>query len=334
MDNKHNIIHNFCNESKKLEYDNIPSILKTEKDYNTQKNSYIELYNKNEKEINNKYDDLIVKEENKTKIKIQKLEEECKEKVKELKNNLNDVQNNKIQYQIELSEIILDTYKICKSNYYYKMNLYNLMIYFYNDKDIFEKVVLKEINNSQKKDKLYELKLRKKNEFNNLNSNIFNFTKGAPENMGENKFKYEINKGNVDNNDEIKYSLKNEENYNLNCAPIISDKNKIVNKNDNQINHINNENNQFKNNIIINNENDNKYYNNNNNDNNKINNNNNNYDNNNINNIKIDVNIINNNNVNNNDNDKINNNCDDNNISNNIIDINKKNDCNNIIKII
>jgi len=343
MDNKHNIIHNFCNESKKLEYDSIPSILKTEKDYNTQKNSYIELYNNKEKEINNKYDDLIVKEENETKKKIQKLEEECKEKVKELINNLNDVQNNKIKYQIELAEIILDTYKICKSNYYYKMNLYNLMIYFYNDKDIFEKVVVKEINNSQNKEKLYELILRKKNEFNNLNSNIFNFTKGAPENMGESKFKYEIDKGNVDNNDEIKNSLINEQKYNLNCAPIISDKNKTVNKNDNQINHINNENSQFKNNIIINNENDNnneknnnnendnKYYNNN--GNNKINNNNNNCDNNNINNTKIDVNVINNNNVNNNDNDKINNNCDDNNISNNIIDINKKNDCNNIIKI-
>ena len=86
--------------------------------------------------------------------------------------------------------------------------------------------------------------------------------------MGESKFKYEINKGNVDNNDEIKYSLKNEQNYNLNCAPIISDKNKIVNKNDNQINHINNENNQFKNNIIINNENDNNNEKNNNNENN------------------------------------------------------------------
>ena len=44
MDNKHNLIHNFCKESKKLEDDNIRSILKTEKKYNTDKNSYIELY--------------------------------------------------------------------------------------------------------------------------------------------------------------------------------------------------------------------------------------------------------------------------------------------------
>ena len=87
MDNKHNIIHNFRNESKKLEYDSIPSILKTEKDYNTQKNSYIELNNNNEKEISNKYDDLIVKEENKTKSKITKLEEECNERVKDLITN-------------------------------------------------------------------------------------------------------------------------------------------------------------------------------------------------------------------------------------------------------
>jgi len=71
----------------KLEYDSIPSILKTEKDYNTQKNSYIELNNNNEKEINNKYDDLIVKEENKTKSKITKLEEECNERVKDLITN-------------------------------------------------------------------------------------------------------------------------------------------------------------------------------------------------------------------------------------------------------
>ena len=87
MDNKHNIIHNFRNESMKLEYDSIPSILKTEKDYNTQKNSYIELNNNNEKEISNKYDDLIVKEENKTKSKITKLEEECNERVKDLITN-------------------------------------------------------------------------------------------------------------------------------------------------------------------------------------------------------------------------------------------------------
>ena len=87
MDNKHNIIHNFRNESMKLEYDSIPSILKTEKDYNTQKNSYIELNNNNEKEKSNKYDDLIVKEENKTKSKITKLEEECNERVKDLITN-------------------------------------------------------------------------------------------------------------------------------------------------------------------------------------------------------------------------------------------------------
>ena len=43
--------------------------------------------NNNEKEINNKYDDLIVKEENKTKSKITKLEEECNERVKDLITN-------------------------------------------------------------------------------------------------------------------------------------------------------------------------------------------------------------------------------------------------------
>ena len=139
----------------------MPLILKTEKNYNTKKNAYIELYNNNEKEINNKYDDLIVKQENDTKSKIQKVEEEYSERVKDLTTNLNDIQNNKIKYQIELAEIILNTYKMCKSNYFYKINLYNLMVYFYNDKDIFEKVVLKEINNSENKDKLKELILRK-----------------------------------------------------------------------------------------------------------------------------------------------------------------------------
>ena len=240
------------------------------------------------------------------------------------------------------------------------------MIYFYNDKEIFEKVVLKEINNSQNKDKLHELILRKQNEFNSLKNNNLYVTKDAPENIEESKLKYEINKGNVDNNDEIKYSLINEQKNDLNCAPIISNKNKIVNKDDDQINYINNENSQFKNNISINKENaqiqnfnnNNKYYNinnnnnnyidnkinnnkndiniinnniNNNNDNNKINNN---YIDNDLNNNKNNINTINNNdnNNNNNDNNKINNNCNDNNINNNKNDINVKNYCSNNIK--
>ena len=57
------------------------------------------------------------------------------------------------------------------------------MIYFYNDKDIFDNVVLKEINNSENKDKLFELILKKKLEFNNSNNNIFDNTKDAPENI-------------------------------------------------------------------------------------------------------------------------------------------------------
>ena len=327
MDNKHNIINNFRKEKEALEYDNLPNILKTEKNYNTKKNSYIELYNNNEKEINNKYDDLIVKQENETKSKILKFEKECNERINDLITNLNDLQNNKIKYQIELAEIILNTYKMCKSNYFYKINLYNLMIYFYNDKDIFEKVVLEEINNSENKDKLYELILRKKNEFNNLNNNIFDSTKGAPENIRESNFSYKIDKGNADKNDEIKYSLINDQKNNLNCAPIISDKNKIVNNNVNQINHniiINNENAKIKNLYNNNNNNNNnKFYNINNDNNNNINNNNNNYDGNNVNNKKIDINIINNkdNSLNNIDNNKINNNYDDNYISNNKIDI-------------
>jgi len=57
------------------------------------------------------------------------------------------------------------------------------MIYFYNDKDIFDNVVLKEINNSENKDKLFELILKKKLEFNNSNNNKFDNTKDAPENI-------------------------------------------------------------------------------------------------------------------------------------------------------
>ena len=49
MDNKHSIIDNFLKESNALEYDSMPSILKTEKNYNTQKNSLFELYNNKKK---------------------------------------------------------------------------------------------------------------------------------------------------------------------------------------------------------------------------------------------------------------------------------------------
>ena len=175
------------------------------------------------------------------------------------------------------------------------------MIYFYNDKDIFDNVVLKEINNSENKDKLFELILKKKLEFNNSNNNIFDNTKDAPENIWENNFNYKKDKGNVDKNDEIKHSLinENEQKINLNCAPIISDENKIENKDYNQINSIN----QFNNNILINNENaqtQNLY-------NNNINDNNNNINNtNNIKNINNNINI--NNNENNFNNNKIKNN--------------------------
>ena len=214
LKNKLISIDNFFKNFNQIENDKKFSFSNKEKEYNEELESIQNEYNNNIEKINDKYNKLIEQKNLDYEDKIKKLE-------KKFETDL----NNKIKYQIEFVEIILNTYQACKSNYYYKMNLYNLMIYFYNDKDIYEKVILKEINNSKNKDKLYQLISEKKDIFNFLNINNINNIRNS------------LNKNN------------------LNCPPIILSNNIIISGDNNQLNHINNQSEQFTNDIFNKNEN-------------------------------------------------------------------------------
>ena len=221
INNKQKLINNFFNEINKLEKENKDFFLKSEKDFFNEKKNFEDKYIITKKEINDKYEDQIKKIKNECNNKLAKLENEYKNITQNLENDINILQN-KIKYQILFLEIILNTYEINKSNYYYKINFYNLMVYFYNDKNIFDNIILKEINNSENRDKLYNLIINKKNKINNINI---------------------IKDDNNDNDFSLFKSLNRNSNYN--CAP------NILNNNENEKKALINQNKVDKDEIVI-----------------------------------------------------------------------------------
>ena len=148
-------------------------------------------------ELKNNYDKSIIENKKINDNEIQKIKDEYKNKInvsqknyesnfkqldEDYNNNINNISkelkdfklNNYIN-QIKFGETIYNTYNIHKFNYYNIINMYNLMRIYYNNKEIYDKVVLKEINKKpNNKDLLafIEEKKTKKFEIPRYNNNI------------------------------------------------------------------------------------------------------------------------------------------------------------------
>ena len=133
INDKYNDVNNYFKDNN--EYEKVINQIKNE--YDKKINILDENKNKEINKIKIDYNSLINKINNNKNSKISELDKNIE---------LPDVIENKIKYQICLSKIIFNAYKICNnSNYFYTKNLYTLMKLFYNNKEM-NKIFMTEIN--------------------------------------------------------------------------------------------------------------------------------------------------------------------------------------------
>ena len=172
LTSNYNNLNNNCNIFEKF-FDKIDEL----------KNNYKNQIN----ELKNNYDKSIIENKKINDNEIQKIKDEYENKINESKknydsnikqldenynNNINNISkelkdfklNNYIN-QIKFGETIYNTYNLHKSNYYNIINMYNLMRFYYNNKEIYDKIVLKEINKSNDKDLLAFIEEKKAKKF-------------------------------------------------------------------------------------------------------------------------------------------------------------------------
>ena len=112
---------------------------------------------------------------NKCNLNIEDLDRECKEIISKVEKQKDDFIINKNKAQIILGETIYNNYNTEKGNILYTKNMYNLMYIYYNNNQIFEKIILKTINN-WKNEYRQSIIAKKDNKLKNFieNGGIFN----------------------------------------------------------------------------------------------------------------------------------------------------------------
>ena len=176
---KNNTNRNY-NKCVKVKYESFDNFF-NELDYIKNK------YKNNLEQIKNKYkesEELI----NQVKEKYKKIKDDCKKQYDSDLNEINIEYKNEIEKrqkeiekikdnyenQIKLGEIIFNTYKECKFNYFNAKNIYNLMTSYYKNKKIYENIIIKYIYNKNDKDLILLTQQKAKTTFENFVGNYEN----------------------------------------------------------------------------------------------------------------------------------------------------------------
>ena len=84
--------------------------------------------------------------QNKYDSDIKELNQNYQKSLENIEKSKDDFIVNIYENQIKLGETIYNTFKLHKANYFNVKNMYNLMINYYNNEEIYNNIVLKIIN--------------------------------------------------------------------------------------------------------------------------------------------------------------------------------------------
>ena len=159
------IINNEKDEELKLNKEEfISDIEEIKKRYKKEIKERKEKYEKKINEINNKYKLKNNKENIVYEFKIKKLDKEYNEKIKNFKSDIKieDMTNLK-----KINEIVYNTYKVCNDNYYNSVNINNILLSYYKNEYIKNKIMKRILNNNY--EKLLKIILKKREEDKKIN---------------------------------------------------------------------------------------------------------------------------------------------------------------------
>ena len=159
------IINNEKDEELKLNKEEfISDIEEIKKRYKKEIKERREKYEKKINEINNKYKLKNNKENIVYEFKIEKLDKEYNEKIKNFKYDIKieDMTNLK-----KINEIVYNTYNVCNDNYYNSVNINNILLSYYKNEYIKNKIMKRILNNNY--EEILKIILKKREEERNIN---------------------------------------------------------------------------------------------------------------------------------------------------------------------